>query len=74
MPLLRHYLGGNKKTSCVKKNQTATRKSEILADYVLAQLDPAIQSAPCISLATDESTDVTDNAQLLVYVRFFSQK
>ena len=25
---------------------------------------------PCVSLATDESTDVTDNAQLLVYVRF----
>ncbi|XP_045107141.1 general transcription factor II-I repeat domain-containing protein 2-like [Portunus trituberculatus] len=49
---------------------TATRKSEILADDVLAQLDAAIQSAPCISLAIDESTDVTDNAQLLVYVRF----
>ncbi|KAK0143836.1 Mannosyl-oligosaccharide 1,2-alpha-mannosidase IA [Merluccius polli] len=50
---------------------TATRKSEILADDVLAQLEAAIQSAPCISLAIDESTDVTDNAQLLVYVRFF---
>lgn len=50
---------------------TATRKSEILADDVLAQLDSAIQSAPCLSLAIDESTDVTDNAQLLVYVRFF---
>ena len=50
---------------------TGTRKSEILADDVKTQLDAAIKSAPCISLATDESTDVTDNAQLLVYVRYF---
>lgn len=62
----------------MRKNQTnpvsaktATRKSEILADGVLAQLDAVIQSAQCLSLAIDESTDVTDNAQLLVYVRFF---
>ena len=31
----------------------------------------AVQSAP--SLAIDESSDVTDNAQLLVYVRLFHQ-
>ena len=32
---------------------TATRKSEILAEDVLAQLDAAIQNAPCICLAID---------------------
>lgn len=70
------FEGKQKDDMCEKIKQipmsasTATRKSEILADDVLAQLDAAIQSAPCISLAIDESTDVTDNAQLLVYVRF----
>ena len=45
----------------------------MLSDDALSQLDAAVQSAPCISLAIDESSDVTDNAQLLVYVRFFHQ-
>lgn len=53
---------------------TTTRKSEILAEDVLVQLNEAVQSAACISLAIDESTDVTDNAQLLVYVRFFHKE
>lgn len=53
---------------------TTTRKSELLAEDVLAQLDAAVQSAVCISLAIDESTDVTDNAQLLVYVRFLHKE
>ncbi|MBN3306723.1 SCND3 protein, partial [Amia calva] len=50
---------------------TTARKSEILTEDVLTQLDDAIQSAPCIALAVDKSTDVSDNAQLLVYVRFY---
>lgn len=53
---------------------TTTRKSELLAEDVLAQLDAAVQNAVCISLAIDESTDVTDNAQLLVYVRFLHKE
>uniref|UniRef100_A0A0E9QRZ2 DUF4371 domain-containing protein n=1 Tax=Anguilla anguilla TaxID=7936 RepID=A0A0E9QRZ2_ANGAN len=53
---------------------TTTTKTEILTEDVLAQLNAAIQSAPCIALAVDESTDVTDNAQLLVYVRFFHKE
>ena len=28
----------------------------------------------CVGLAVDESTDVSDNAQLLIYVRFFNQE
>jgi hypothetical protein len=50
---------------------TTTRKSEMLSDDALSQLHAAVQSAP--SLAIDESSDVTDNAQLLVYVRLFHQ-
>ncbi|XP_026068491.1 protein ZBED8-like [Carassius auratus] len=64
---------------CVKIKQipmsasSATKKTEILTDDVLAQLDEAIHKAPCIGLAVDESTDVSDNAQLLVFVRFFNK-
>ena len=54
--------------------QTTSKKTEILTEDVLAQLDAAIQSAPCISLAVDESTDITDKAQLLMYVRFFHKE
>ncbi|XP_067298506.1 SCAN domain-containing protein 3-like [Pseudorasbora parva] len=52
---------------------SATKKTEILTHDVLAQLDEAIHKAPCIGLAVDESTDVSDNAQLLVFVRFFNK-
>lgn len=52
---------------------SATKKSDILTKDVLAQLDEALHKAPCVALAVDESTDVTDNAQLLVYVRFFNK-
>jgi len=41
---------------------------------VLAQLDEAVHKAPCIGLAGDESTNVSDGAQLLVYVRFFNEE
>ena len=50
---------------------TTTRKSEMLSDDTLSQLHAAVQSAP--SLAIDESSDVTDNSQLLVNVRLFHQ-
>ena len=50
---------------------TTTRKSEMLSDDALSQHHAAVQSAP--SLAIDESSGVTDNAQLLVYVRLFHQ-
>ena len=77
MLLMKHYLRVNKKMSCVKKikqvplsAQTTSKKTEILTYDVLAQLDAAIQSAPSV----DESTDITDNAQLLVYFRFFHKE
>lgn len=53
---------------------TTTRRAELLSEDVQSQLDSAIQSAPCITLAADESTDVSDNAQLLVYVRFYHEE
>ena len=40
---------------------------------MLAQLDEALHKAPCVRLAVDESTDVCDNAQLFIYVRFFNK-
>lgn len=42
------------------------KKSGILTQDMLAQLD----EAPCV----DESTDICDNTQLLVYVRFYSTR
>lgn len=54
-------------------NITSTRRSEILAEDVLSQLEEAICKAPCVGLAVDESTDVSDNAQLLVYIRFLNR-
>ena len=43
----------------------------MLSDDALSQLHAAVQSDP--SLAIDSSSDVTDIAQLLVYVRLFHQ-
>ena len=72
--------GKQKEEFCEKIKQipmsasSATKKTEILTQDVLAQLDEAIHKAPCVGLAVDESTDVCDNAQLLVYVRFFNKE
>ena len=49
---------------------TATRRTEILGEDVQSQLTADIKIAPCIGWI-DESTDISDNAQLLVYVRFY---
>lgn len=43
----------------------------MLAQDVQSQLDAAIETAPCITLAFDETIAINDNAQLLVYVRFY---
>lgn len=73
------FEGKQKDDMCVKIKQipmsasSATKKTEILTHDVLAQLDEAIHKAPCIGLAVDEFTDVSDNAQLLVFVRFFNK-
>ena len=73
------YEGTQKDDIIQKINQiplsdsTAVRQTEILADDLLNQMKLAVKKAKCISLALDESTDNTDNAQLLVFVRFFDE-
>lgn len=52
---------------------TAVRRTKILAEDRISQLDKAIQNAPCISLAVNESTDTTDNAKLQLFVRFYDE-
>lgn len=54
-------------------DSTATRRTEILAGNLNKQLCDGIKNAQCISLAVDESIDTTDNAQLLVFVRFYDE-
>ena len=72
--------GKQKEELCDKIKQIAmsasssTKKNEMLTQDVLAQLDEAIHKVPCVGLAVDEATDVSDNTQLLIYVRFFNQE
>ena len=51
-------------------NNTATIRSEKLSGAVMSELIQKLKVADCISLAVDESTDKTNDAQLLVYVRY----
>lgn len=56
-------------------DSTASRHTEVLAGDLVKQLCDGIKNAECISLVVDESTDTTDNAQLMVFVRYMmSQK
>ena len=52
-------------------DSSAMRRTELLAEHLLWKLDQGLKNAPCISLAIDESTDMTDNAQLLIFVRYY---
>ena len=54
-------------------DSTATRHTEVLAGDLVKQLCDGIKHAECISLAVDESTDTTDNAQLMVFVRYYEE-
>lgn len=54
-------------------NSTTTRRTELLNEDLVTQLTDDIRNAECISLAVDESTDSTDNAQLCVFVRYYSE-
>ena len=48
-------------------NDTATIRSEKLSGAVMNELIQRLKEADCLSLAVDESTDKTNDAQLLVY-------
>ena len=52
-------------------DSTLMRKTELLANDLMSQLDEGLQNAPGISPAIDESTDKTDNAQLMVFVKYY---
>ena len=60
----------NKISQIPLSDSSATRSTELLAEDLLLQLDEGLKNAPCISLAIDESTDMTDNAQYLIFVRY----
>ena len=47
------------------------RRTELLAEDLLLQLGEGLKNTPCISLAIDETTDMTDNAQHLIFVRYY---
>ena len=53
-------------------DSTSTRRTELLAYDLMSQLDKGLQNALGISLAFDESTDKTDNSQLMVFVRNYN--
>lgn len=60
---MKHYLRENKNKSFVIKQipmsaSSATKKSEILTQDVLTQLDEALHKAPYVGLAVDDSTDM----------------
>lgn len=50
------------------------RRIEVLASDVFEMLLDDLKKTDVMSIAVDESTDRTDNAQLCIYVRFFDGK
>ena len=53
-------------------DSTSMERTELLAYNLLSQLDEDLQNAPSISLVIDESTDSTDNAQHMIFVRYYT--
>ena len=53
-------------------DSTSMRRTELLAYDLMSQLDEGLHNAPGISLAIDKSIDNTDNAQLMVVVRYYN--
>ena len=51
-------------------DSTITRRIEDIGKDIHDQLLADLRAAPCFSIAVDESTDITDVAQLCVWVRF----
>lgn len=54
-------------------NDTNTRRAEVMADTVKEDLIEKLKKVNSVSLAIDESTDVTDMAQLALFVRFLDE-
>ena len=47
----------------------AMRRTELLAEDLVLKLNERLKRRNCISLAIDESADMTDNFQFIVFVR-----
>ena len=69
---------GNKKDQILGKikqillsDSTAMRRTELLPEDLVLQLNERLKSKNCISLAIDELTDMIDNSQLIVFVRHY---
>ena len=58
------------KVKQIPLSDSTAMRTGLLAEDIVLQLNEGLKSAPCISLAIDESTDMTDNAQLMVFVRY----
>ena len=54
-------------------DSTAMRRTKLLAEDLVLQLNERLKSTNCISLAIDESTDMTDNSQLIAFVRYYDE-
>ena len=52
-------------------DSSAMRRAELLAEDLFLQLNEVLKNAPCISLAIDESTDMTGNAQHLIFGQYY---
>lgn len=51
-------------------DSTITRRMEDIGKDLCDQLSAGLRAVPCFSIAVDESTEITDVAQLCVVVRF----
>jgi len=49
--------------------RTCVRRTEELGNNLFSQLKYIIPSLDCFSIAIDESTDISDTAQLLIFIR-----
>jgi len=57
-------------TGAALSNNTITRTIESMGKDLRIQIYEDFRSSPCKALAIDESTDITSEAQLLVYGTF----
>ncbi|XP_034075813.1 zinc finger BED domain-containing protein 5-like [Gymnodraco acuticeps] len=71
--LFRDYTNKTEIVNAIKAVQlsrsTVTRRCEVMAEDLTQQLRKDIEDCECFSLQLDESTDVSDTAQLCVFIR-----
>ncbi|XP_057190131.1 general transcription factor II-I repeat domain-containing protein 2-like [Triplophysa rosa] len=71
--LFRDFKNKSEIVSAIKAVQlsrsTVTRRCELMADDLTQQLRKDITDCECFSLQLDESTDISDTAQLCVFIR-----